>query len=94
MTTKLDLITLASEKAEISKVKADKALDAILEGIQNSLKRGNKVTLVGFGTFMVTKRAARVGRNPKTGETINIPASKIPKFKPGKDLKNTVKKSK
>ncbi|MBI4650972.1 HU family DNA-binding protein [Candidatus Desantisbacteria bacterium] len=90
--TKLDLITISAEKADISKVKAGKALEAVLEGIKNNLKKGNKVSLIGFGTFTVNKRAARIGRNPKTGKEINIPPCRVPKFKPGKELRDAVRK--
>ncbi len=86
-----DLIDLMAENAEISKAKAEKALGALLDGIKKSLKKGNKVTLVGFGTFSVSKRAARQGRNPQTGEALRIPASKAPKFSAGKDFKKAIK---
>lgn len=88
---KKDLIDLMAEKAEISKGTAEQALNALLDGVKESLKKGQKVTLVGFGTFSVSDRAARTGRNPQTGETIQIAASKAPKFSAGKDFKQAIK---
>ena len=82
--TKADLIDAMANGADISKVAAGKALDSLTTTIAKSLKKGDKVTLVGFGTFTVTKRKARKGRNPRTGETIKIAASKSPKFSAGK----------
>ena len=76
--------------ANISKAAAQKAMDSFVDGIKKTLKKGNKVTLVGFGTFSVSKRAARKGRNPQTGEVIKIKASKSPKFKAGKAFKNAI----
>ena len=87
---KQDLISQIAESADISKQKAGVALDATLEAIRNSLKKGDDVRLIGFGTFSVANRAATEGRNPRTGEKIKIPASKQPKFKPGKELKEAV----
>ena len=87
---KTDLIDLVASSADISKSAATKAVEAILEGITSTLKGGDQVTLVGFGTFSVSERAARTGRNPQTSETINIRASKSPKFKAGKALKDAV----
>jgi DNA-binding protein HU-beta len=87
---KAELIDLVADKAELTKASATRAVDAMLEGITKSLKKNDTVTLVGFGTFSVTKRAARTGRNPRTGETIKIAASKTPKFKAGKGLKDAV----
>ncbi len=87
---KQDLISQIADQAEISKQKAGVALDATLEAIRNSLKKGDDVRLIGFGTFSVADRAATEGRNPRTGEKIQIPASKQPKFKPGKELKEAV----
>ncbi|MBI5190264.1 MAG: HU family DNA-binding protein [Nitrospirae bacterium] len=89
--TKAELIEKMAESAEISKVAAGKALAGMLDGIKASLKKGNKVSLVGFGTFSITKRKARKGRNPKTGEAIKIAAAKVPKFTAGKGLKDGVK---
>lgn len=88
--TKEELIAKAAQDAGISKTEAGKALKSIFDGIEDALKKGDKVSLVGFGTFSVTKRAARKGRNPATGKEINIPAANIPKFKPGKKLKDAV----
>lgn len=85
------LIDVISIKAEISKKDAEKALTAFTNVVTDTLVDGDKVQLVGFGTFEVVKRAARTGRNPQTGETIEIAASKSPKFKAGKALKDAVK---
>ena len=87
---KEDLIN-AVAKATCTKAEAAKALDAVLEAIKKSLKKGEMVTLVGFGTFRVAKRSARHGRNPQTGKTIKIAAKKVPKFIAGKALKDSVK---
>ena len=81
---------MVAEAADISKAAAGRAVDAVFDGIAGSLKGGDSVTLVGFGTFSVSDRAARSGRNPRTGETIQIKASKMPKFKAGKALKDAV----
>ncbi len=89
--TKSDLIDKVASDAALSKADAARALDAVLENIKKSLKKNQKVTLVGFGTFSVTKRKARKGRNPRTGEEIKIPAAKVPKFIPGKGLKDSIK---
>ncbi|MCX7771270.1 MAG: HU family DNA-binding protein, partial [Proteobacteria bacterium] len=85
--TKADLIGKVASKAELTKAEAAKALDATIEAIKEALKKGEKVTLVGFGSFYVTKRKARKGRNPKTGKEIKIPATVVPKFSAGKGLK-------
>ena len=82
-----------SEKSELTKVDTEKALKAFIDTVTEELKNGGKVQLVGFGTFEVTERAARKGRNPKTSEEIMIPASKSPRFKAGKALKDIVKNS-
>jgi DNA-binding protein HU-beta len=87
---KTELISAIAEKAELSKKDAEKALKAFTETVSDELKKGEKIQLVGFGTFEVTKRAARTGKNPQTGKAINIPASSAPKFKAGKALKDTV----
>jgi DNA-binding protein HU-beta len=87
---KADLIEIIANKADLSKVAAAGALDATLDAITKSLKKGDPVTLVGFGTFSVSKRAARMGRNPRTGAAIKIAASKNPRFKAGKALKDAV----
>ena len=88
---KTELIDHIAASADISKASAGRALDALIGGIEDSLRKGDAVTLVGFGTFAVGKRAARTGRNPRTGEEIQISAAKVPKFKPGKALKDTVR---
>lgn len=87
---KTDLIAAMSENANMTKVDAEKALKAFIDTVTEELKNGGKVQLVGFGTFEVAERAERQGRNPKTGETITIPASKSPKFKAGRSLKDIV----
>lgn len=87
---KQDLISYISDKADLPKIKAQAAIEAMIEGIGFTLKRGGKVSLVGFGTFSISERAASTGRNPRTGETIQIKASKQPKFKAGKELKDAV----
>jgi DNA-binding protein HU-beta len=87
---KNDLVAHVAEVAEISKADAGKAVDAVFDGITDALKKGDDVRLVGFGTFAVAERAASEGRNPRTGEKISIPASKQPKFKAGKALKDSV----
>ena len=85
-----ELISAMSENANMTKVDAEKALKAFIDTVTEELKNGGKVQLVGFGTFEVGERAERQGRNPKTGEIITIPASKSPKFKAGKALKDIV----
>lgn len=87
---KTDLIELIAEQAEISKAAATKALNALLDGVTNALRSGKTVSVLGFGNFSVKARAARVGRNPKTGEPINIEAANVPVFKAGKALKDAV----
>ena len=87
---KQDLVAHVADAAGLSKADATKAVDSVIDGITDSLKRGNEVRLVGFGTFAVARRAASKGRNPRTGEPINIPASKQPKFKAGKALKDAI----
>ena len=89
--TKVELVEKMAKDADISKAAADKALNSFMDGIKKTLKKGIKVTLVGFGTFSVGKRAARTGRNPQTGATIKIKASKAPRFKAGKAFKDAVK---
>ena len=83
---KAELVAKLSEDAEISKTQANAVLDSFVEAVTKTLKGGGKVTLGGFGTFSVTKRAARTGRNPQTGATIKIKAKKVAKFKAGKEL--------
>ncbi len=87
---KSQLIDKIAASADISKASAGRALDAFVEAVTESLKEGDQVALVGFGTFTVRERAARSGRNPQTGETIEIAAAKVPAFKPGKALKDSV----
>ena len=87
---KTELISAMSENANMTKVDAEKALKAFIDTVTEELKNGEKIQLVGFGTFEVAERAERQGRNPKTGEAITIPASKSPKFKAGKALKDIV----
>lgn len=91
MTTKTDLVNSVVESAELSKKDATKAVDAVFEAIQTALANGEKVQLIGFGNFEVRERAARKGRNPQTGKEIDIAATKVPAFKPGKALKDAVK---
>ncbi len=88
---KTDLINSVSEQAQLSKKDASKAVDAVFEAITGTLQSGSKVQLIGFGNFEVRERAARKGRNPQTGQEIEISASKVPAFKPGKALKDAVK---
>ena len=89
---KAELIASMAEKCELTKKDTEKALKAFMDTVQESLAKGDKVQLVGFGTFETKERAARIGRNPRTGQEIKIPASKAPLFKPGKDLKDSVNK--
>lgn len=88
---KQDLVNAVVESTQLSKKDATESVDAVFEAISNALANGEKVQLVGFGTFEVRDRAARTGRNPQTGEEIKIEASKVPAFKPGKSLKEQVK---
>ncbi len=87
---KTELIDAVAQSADISKAAATRAVDTIIEQITDTLKKGEQVVLVGFGTFAVKDRAARKGRNPQTGQAIDIPAAKIPGFKAGKALKDAV----
>ena len=87
---KNDLVATVASSTGISKADAAKAVDGVFNAISSALKKGEEVRLVGFGTFSVAKRAATTGRNPRTGDTIKIPASKQPKFKAGKGLKDAV----
>jgi DNA-binding protein HU-beta len=89
---KAELVDVVAKKASMTKADAQRAVEACLEGIKATLKKGGEVRLVGFGTFSVAKRAATTGRNPRTGEKIKIPASKQPKFRAGKELKKAVNK--
>ncbi|KUK31513.1 MAG: DNA-binding protein Hup [Thermoanaerobacterales bacterium 50_218] len=87
---KAELINCVAEKAEMTKKDAEKAVNAVFAAIEEALARGEKVQLVGFGTFEIRERAARTGRNPQTGEEIQIPATKVPAFRAGKALKDAV----
>lgn len=89
---KTELVAAVAEKAELTKKEADRAVHAVLASIEEALAQGDRVQLVGFGTFEVRDRAERAGRNPKTGEEITIPASKVPAFKAGKALREAVDK--
>ncbi len=89
--TKTELIGKLAKDCKLSKASANKALDSFVDGIKKALKKGDKVSLIGFGTFSVTQRKARKGRNPKTGGEIKIPARKVPKFSAGQGLKKAVK---
>jgi len=88
--TKAELVEKVASKTGLTKKDAAKAVDAVFKAITDSLKSGHKVSMVGFGTFDVRKRAARMGRNPQTGKQIKIAARKVPAFKPGKNLKEAV----
>jgi DNA-binding protein HU-beta len=88
--TKAELISAVAEKSGLKKVDAEKAVAAFIASVTTALKKGDKLSLVGFGTFSTAKRAARKGQNPQTGKKINIPAATVPKFKPGKTLKEAV----
>ena len=88
--TKAELVTMVAEKADLTKKDAEKAISAVVDSISETLAKGEKIQLVGFGTFEVAERAARTGKNPQTGKAIQIPASKAPKFKAGKALKDVV----
>jgi DNA-binding protein HU-beta len=87
---KSELIQAVADSADIPKATATKAVDAIIDSIKDALAEGDTVTLIGFGTFTVRERAARVGRNPRTGERLDIKAAKVPAFKAGKSLKDAV----
>ncbi|MBO8143050.1 MAG: HU family DNA-binding protein [Thermodesulfobacterium sp.] len=90
---KAELVKRMAEIAEVPKAAAEKLLDAFMKAVEEAISKGDKVVLVGFGSFQVTKRAAREGRNPRTGKPIKIPAKKVVKFKPGKKLEEAAKKS-
>ncbi len=89
--TKAQLVAAVAQKADLSKKDAEAAVDALVDTVTAELQRGNKVTITGFGAFKTSTRAARQGRNPKTGETITIPAMTVPKFTAGKALKDAVR---
>lgn len=88
---KSEMVDLIASQADLSKAAAGRALEAFLGGVRSTLKKGGTVSLVGFGSFAVSKRAARSGRNPQTGDVIKIKASKVPRFRPGKALKDALK---
>jgi DNA-binding protein HU-beta len=88
---KTDLIEKVAQEADLSKAAAGRAVNAVFDSISDSLSKGEEVGIVGFGTFAVSERPARQGRNPQTGETIQIKATRVPKFKAGKNLKDSVK---
>ncbi|GHE58414.1 transcriptional regulator [Camelimonas fluminis] len=85
-----DLVAAVADQADLSRAQAGEAVEAVFAAITDALKKGDEVKLVGFGTFSVADRAAGTARNPRTGETINVPASKAPKFKAGQGLKDSV----
>lgn len=87
---KQELVASVAEKTGLTKKDAEKAINAVVDSIKEALNQGDKVSLVGFGTFEVRDRAARSGRNPQTGDPIRIPAGKVPAFRPGKELKESV----
>ena len=87
---KADLVAVMAKAAGGSKVSSEKALNAIMLGVFDSLRKGRRVTIGGFGTFMVSRRAERNGRNPRTGKAIRIPAAKVPRFKPSRTLKAAI----
>lgn len=89
---KTELVEHMAKQADISKAAAGRALESLMGAVKATLKKGGTVALVGFGTFAVGKRAARVGRNPRTGATLKIKAAKVPKFRPGKGLKDALNK--
>lgn len=89
---KNDLVAVVADNADLTKADAGRAVDCVFDAITKAMRAGDEVRLVGFGTFAVTKRAASMGRNPQTGEPMKIKASKQPKFKPGKGLKDAVNK--
>ena len=90
--TKTELISAVAEKTGVSKKDTEKTVNAVLDTISETLAKGDKIAFVGFGTFETRKRAAKTGKNPRTGETLSIPASTIPAFKAGKTLKEAVNK--
>lgn len=87
---KAELVSSVAEKADLTKKEAERVVNAVFASVEEALAKGDKVQLVGFGTFEVREREARKGRNPQTGEEINIPATKVPAFKAGKALKDAV----
>jgi DNA-binding protein HU-beta len=89
--TKAELVAAMAKATGSTKASAERAMDALLAAIRDSLKKGRRVTIAGFGTFGVTRRAARDGRNPRTGKAMKIPAARVPRFKPSKTLKSVVR---
>ena len=89
--TKADLVAIIAKSSGGSKTAAERAMEAMVGGIVESLRRGRRVTISGFGTFIVTKRAARNGRNPRTGQEIQIPTTKVPRFRPSRTLKTAIR---
>ena len=89
--TKAELVAIMAKTAGGSKTAAEKAMNAMVSGIVESLRRGRRVTISGFGTFVVTRRAARNGRDPRTGKEIKIPSAKVPRFRPSRSLKTTIR---
>ena len=89
--TKAELIEKVAKECRIAKATAERAINSVTNNISKCLKKKDKISLTGFGTFMVSKRRARTGRNPQTGALINIKASNVPKFKPGKQLKQSIR---
>ena len=87
---KSELVEYMADQADVSKAAAARALEAFVDAVKITLKKGDTLTLIGFGSFSVTERAARTGRNPRTGDEIKIKAAKVPKFKPGKGLKDAL----
>ncbi len=92
--TKKDLVDQMAKELDITKALAGKAVNSLIDSIKNSISKGKDVQLTGFGTFTTSKRKARTGRNPQNGKSIKIPAKVVPKFRPGKDLKEAVGKKK
>lgn len=90
--TKAELVAKMAKDASVPKTKAEKALESFVDSVTLALKKGKSVTLVGFGTFATAKRKARTGRNPQTGASLKIPAARVPKFRAGKALKDSVRK--
>ncbi|MCP4750424.1 MAG: HU family DNA-binding protein [Proteobacteria bacterium] len=88
--TKADLVSQIAKQSELTKAKAEKIVNAIIDNIKDALVKGNDVALVGFGSFSTTKRSARTGRNPQTGKKMSIPAKTVPKFRAGKGLREAV----
>lgn len=87
---KTELVDAVSKEADLTKAEAARAVDAVIQAVTDALKRGEQVSILGFGTFLVRERGPRTGRNPRTQEILEIPASKVPAFKPGKALKDAV----